>query len=149
MATIRKMAQTDLVQCARIEESALDAWSMEQLEEEFENPVAQNFVIQNEERIVGFCSFHYSCGEASLNTFTIHQAMRGSGWGKKLLSHCIAYFKEKQAHMIYLEVRSQNQSACALYEKLGFQQVQVRKGFYKKPDDDALCMILNLEESSC
>ena len=43
----------------------------------------------------------------------------------------------------FLEVRSKNAPALALYRAYGFEEVGVRKGYYKNPDDDAIIMLLN------
>jgi len=44
---------------------------------------------------------------------------------------------------IFLEVREQNHSAKALYEKFGFQPVAVIPGYYSHPKENAIVMELN------
>ena len=46
---------------------------------------------------------------------------------------------------ITLEVRPSNQAARALYEKFGFVQRGVRKGFYKDPAEDGLIYTLDIK----
>ena len=46
--------------------------------------------------------------------------------------------REKGAAVCFLEVRSRNVSAIALYEKCGYERISVRKKYY--PDDDAVIM---------
>ena len=41
---------------------------------------------------------------------------------------------------VYLEVRTQNAPAIALYEKTGFERTGLRKRFYQNPPDDAITM---------
>ena len=41
---------------------------------------------------------------------------------------------------VYLEVRTQNAPAIALYEKNGFIRTGLRKRFYQNPPDDAITM---------
>ena len=36
--------------------------------------------------------------------------------------------------------RASNQAAIALYEKHGFEQAGLRKGYYQKPREDAIIM---------
>ena len=57
----------------------------------------------------------------------------------------VALSKKADADVITLEVRSKNVPAISLYEKYGFVTVGVRKNFYKKPDDDAVLMNLQLQ----
>ena len=44
--------------------------------------------------------------------------------------------------MVTLEVRVSNRSAIQLYEKLGFHNVGVRRGYYTDTREDALLMTL-------
>jgi ribosomal-protein-alanine N-acetyltransferase len=39
-----------------------------------------------------------------------------------------------------LEVRTSNASAIALYEKLAFRQIGLRKNYYRNPREDALIL---------
>ena len=47
------------------------------------------------------------------------------------------------ARSISLEVRPSNTAAISLYKKLGFEEIGLRRGFYREPKEDAL--ILNLD----
>ena len=57
-----------------------------------------------------------------------------------LLDAAFRDLREEGAACIFLEVRTQNAPARALYTSLGFTQTGVRKGFYKNPADDAVLM---------
>ena len=48
--------------------------------------------------------------------------------------------KQKGSSSLTLEVRSSNLGAIALYEKLGFTQVGLRKNYYRNPKEDALIL---------
>ena len=45
---------------------------------------------------------------------------------------------------IFLEVRESNAPAIFLYEKKGFTQCGIRKGFYRNPVEAALLMVKEL-----
>jgi len=49
--------------------------------------------------------------------------------------------KQQDLAQVVLEVRISNASAIHLYEKCGFVNVGVRKGFYEQPKEDAYIMI--------
>ena len=62
------------------------------------------------------------------------------GVARALLDAAFRDLREEGAACIFLEVRTQNAPARALYTSLGFTQTGVRKGFYKNPADDAVLM---------
>ena len=57
-----------------------------------------------------------------------------------LVEELIKSAAERGVTNIFLEVRASNASAIHLYEKYGFRQISVRKGYYTKPLEDALVM---------
>jgi ribosomal-protein-alanine N-acetyltransferase len=69
--------------------------------------------------------------------------MRGRGIGYRLLSYSLKTMRGRGLETTFLEVRSKNAPALALYRAYGFEEVGVRKGYYKNPDDDAIIMLLN------
>ena len=48
--------------------------------------------------------------------------------------------KAFESHCLTLEVRESNDSARALYAKLGFLQAGLRKNYYRNPKEDALIL---------
>ena len=54
--------------------------------------------------------------------------------------------RKKNIHDIFLEVRASNSSAIRLYEKKGFNEIGIRKNYYKIIDgkEDAILMGLAL-----
>jgi ribosomal-protein-alanine N-acetyltransferase len=47
---------------------------------------------------------------------------------------------------MYLEVRKSNNGAISFYNKYGFDILYERKGYYRNPPEDALVMVLELDE---
>lgn len=70
---------------------------------------------------------------------------RRHGIGHALLKHSIQWARNNQVGRIFLEVRSSNQAAIALYRSFGFKPVYTRKKFYYDPVEDAYVMLLDLE----
>ena len=63
-------------------------------------------------------------------------SLAGAAWrwdGNKL----VVDLKTRGSHALMLEVRDSNGPAIALYEKLGFQQVGLRKNYYHNPKEHA------------
>ena len=59
------------------------------------------------------------------------------GIAEKLINSLVEELKKRGIHALLLEVRASNAPAIALYEKLGFQQVGLRKNYYRNPKEDA------------
>ena len=56
---------------------------------------------------------------------------RNKGVGTLLLRELISICKEFKANSIFLEVSEDNEPAIKLYKKLGFENVGIRKNYYK------------------
>jgi ribosomal-protein-alanine N-acetyltransferase len=93
----------------------------------------------------GYVTYTALCGEVQIANVATVPAFRRKGIGSLLIEHLVNFAKETGNELITLEVRLGNEPAIALYKKYGFVTVGVRKNFYKKPDDDALLMNLDLQ----
>ena len=84
--------------------------------------------------------------ESHLMTIATHPEWRQRHLSEWLLLDLLAESRQRAAARCTLEVRSGNQAAIALYEKLGFERVGVRRGYYPATIDteqeDALIMSL-------
>ena len=77
-----------------------------------------------------------------LQNMAVALAVRRRGIGTLLLKELITHAVAEGAYKIFLEVRASNQSARALYRKLGFEEVGLRKSYYADPTEDALICCL-------
>ena len=93
----------------------------------------------------GYVTYTNICGEVQIANVATVPVFRRNGIGSLLIQHLVCVAKETENEVITLEVRQKNEPAIALYEKHGFVTVGVRKNFYKKPDDNALLMNLDLQ----
>lgn len=141
---IRAMQPSDLERCAAIEQTALDAWSMQQIADELDFEAARMYVAECGGQVAGFAAFQLAADESTLNTITVDPALRGQGIGKALLENALEQLKEQGAASCFLEVRVQNTPARSLYRSLAFEEAGLRKGFYKNPADDAVVMVKTL-----
>ena len=65
---------------------------------------------------------------------------RRKGIGEQLVLTLVEKLKGNDVYSLTLEVRASNESAIALYTKLGFTQVGRRPNYYKNPKEDALIL---------
>lgn len=92
----------------------------------------------------GYATYSCICSEMQICNVASAEKYRRRGVGDAIVKKLAETAKNNGCGVITLEVRSKNFPAIALYEKNGFSVAGVRKKFYKKPDDDALLMNLNL-----
>jgi ribosomal-protein-alanine N-acetyltransferase len=54
----------------------------------------------------------------------------GQGWGRAAMQHLLDHARQHGAAQVWLEVRVSNERAIALYERLGFEPMGLRRGYY-------------------
>ena len=72
--------------------------------------------------------------EATLFNIAIVPQKQGLGLGRQLLNELITQLRQKGILTLWLEVRESNKKALALYDSLGFNQVDIRKTITRRPD---------------
>jgi ribosomal-protein-alanine N-acetyltransferase len=92
--------------------------------------------------IIGYYVMTAAGGEAHLLNLTIAPSWRRHGLGRDLLEHCVVRAADHKADDLFLEVRTSNAAAIALYRSSGFVDLAVRRGYYPARDgrEDALIM---------
>jgi ribosomal-protein-alanine N-acetyltransferase len=83
-----------------------------------------------DEELVGYAVLMIAAGEAHLLNISIAAPWQGHGLGATFLAFLIDLARERYCERILLEVRASNALARALYERIGFVRVGVRKGYY-------------------
>lgn len=126
-----------------IEQSCFDnPWTEKMLECELNSPLS---ILETEERdgkIVGYALGRVVADEAELLKICVLSDWRKQGIAEKMLRALLGKMRENGAAACFLEVRSKNAPAIALYQKLGFEQIALRRNYY--PDDDAVVMSVRL-----
>lgn len=95
----------------------------------------------------GYIISRYSNNVCHILNFCIAKSLQGQGFGRKLLENFLSSLKKfKQLHSIILEVRPSNQKALHLYETLGFEQIEIKEGYYNDENaiEDAIVLKKNL-----
>ena len=75
--------------------------------------------------------------EYEIHTIGVDPAYQGHGIGRQLLDRL---FEFADGGTIFLEVRTDNAAAIALYESAGFTRVGIRKRYYRVSGADAYTM---------
>lgn len=139
---LRPMARIDLPRIHRIELASYDyPWSLGNFDDSL-NAGYSMWVREAEGEIIGYYALMAAAGEAHLLNLTIAPMWRRHGLGRDLLEHSLACACDHRADSLFLEVRTSNASAIALYHSSGFVDLAVRQGYYPARDgrEDALIM---------
>lgn len=119
------------------QECFVHPWSRADLAAQLANQHAHFLVALDAQTVVGYLGVQIICGEGYVTNVAVTDAYRKQGIANALFEKC---FRDNQMDFLTLEVRAGNAPAIALYRKLGFKQVGVRKNFYSDPEEDALLM---------
>ena len=142
MITIRTMTEWD---CRAVAELEKQLFSMPWSEEGFKSAVAivQNvfLVAEEDDRILGYIGMYFTMDEGEITNVAVAPVERCHGVGGMLLTELLKIAENKGVARIVLEVRASNDSAIRLYERNGFVQCGMRKGFYEFPKEDAYVMV--------
>lgn len=114
------------------------SWTAEMLRAELDNPFSVSVTHTEDGRLAAFALGRVVADEGELYQIGTLTGFRGRGIAEKLLSELLEIMRKKGAAVCFLEVRSRNSAAIALYEKCGYERISVRKNYY--PDDDAVIM---------
>src|SRR5690606_2558786 len=79
----------------------------------------------------GFVLARTAGGEAEILTIAVIPASRGRGAGRALMLAAAAHAAQTGAQAMFLEVGTANSPALALYDRLGFARVGLRKQYYE------------------
>ena len=132
MSIISQIEASDFDRLYEIEQQAhLMPWSLGTLKNNQGERYLNLKVIENNQ-IIGFAICQTVLDEATLFNIAILPNYQGCGFGKLLLGELIFQLKEKGVQTLWLEVRESN-PARFLYEKIGFNEVDIRKNYYPKP----------------
>ena len=100
------------------------------------------------DRIIGYFVAMEGVDEVHLLNITVTPAEQGCGLGRWMLDALVELCRGCDAQQLWLEVRQSNPKAKALYERYGFREVGVRRGYYPAAQgqrEDARVMTLTVE----
>ena len=137
---IRPMQEKDISGVGNIEKvSFASPWTSQLFHMEIKKKnFAYYYVLELEERVVGYAGYWKMHNEAHLVTFAVHPSYRKRGWGKILLDHILKDTRGKGIRRLTLEVRKSNIAAQHLYEGFGFKKVAIRSSYYHDTSEDAV-----------
>jgi [ribosomal protein S18]-alanine N-acetyltransferase len=150
--TIVRMSEHDLLEVVEIEEkSGLSRWGWAAYFAELQGNrdlmliarPSRSSIIESGP-IAGYIVARETAGELHINNVAVRAEYRRRGIGDALLGRVLQEARSRKVKAAFLEVRSANRAAQALYEKSGFRAIARRADYYSDPKEDAVVMSLVL-----
>ena len=137
------MQKEDIDQVLAIETASFSfPWSRRSFEAEFEKEFGVSYVALIADRIEGYLIAWLVADEVHIANIAVHSEYRKQGPGRMLME--VIFRNSEGFSWIGLEVRRSNKTARAMYKKLGFQEVGIRKNYYVGECEDAILMVKRL-----
>lgn len=134
------MTADDLGSVHALERSAQqNPWSLAQFAQELDNPVARVDLCLRNGELAGFLCSWWIAGELQIQNVATAPAFRRQGVAARLLGEVMGRALGAGLEAAWLEVRTGNAAAIALYERFGFRAAGVRPRYYAD-GEDALMM---------
>ena len=138
MIEIVKMNESHVAPIAELEKICFsDPWSANSIAYELTSRLSYWLVALEDGEVVGYIGSQSVLGEADMMNVAVHPDHRRKGIAEALVNALSQDLKQRDNVCLTLEVRVSNAPAIALYEKLGFTQVGLRKNYYRNPKEDA------------
>jgi ribosomal-protein-alanine N-acetyltransferase len=123
-----------------------EAWSDAMFWSELAQHDTRMYLVEESDGAVtayaGLCA--YAPHEAYVQTIAVAPTAQRHGVGTALLLALIAEATGRGAGHLDLEVRADNEAAQRLYQRHGFTEIAVRRGYYQPSGTDAVVMRKNL-----
>ena len=97
--------------------------------------------------VLGYVVAWFVADEGEIANLAVARAAWGEGIGRSLLDAALSEAACRDVTAVYLEVRESNDRARRLYASRSFEQVGRRRGYYRRPVEDAIVLRRDLGEA--
>ncbi|WP_193046120.1 ribosomal protein S18-alanine N-acetyltransferase [Mycolicibacterium baixiangningiae] len=142
--TYGALTKADAARCAELEAQLFpgdDPWPARAFYAELESGHTHYVAARADGTVVGYAGIaqlgRTPPYEYEIHTIGVDSAYQGHGIGRRMLEELL---EVADGGAIFLEVRTDNEPAIALYESVGFTRVGLRKRYYRVSGADAYTM---------
>jgi len=137
---LRRAHPDDLADVVRIENASFSSpWTEQSLREELSGRIGSHFfVAELDGHLCGYVGAWMFAGECHICTLAVTPECRRRGLGAILMLTMLDEARRLGNPYAILEHRVSNTGAAALYDKLGFEYVHRRRGYYQDSGEDAI-----------
>jgi len=138
------LAPSDAARCAELEKQLFDGddpWPARAFLAELEAKHIRYIAARCDDKLIGYAGIsrlgRKKPYEYEIHTIGVDAAYQGQGIGRRMMTDLLDY---ASGGTVFLEVRTDNEAAIALYESLGFVNVGLRRRYYRASGADAYTM---------
>jgi [ribosomal protein S18]-alanine N-acetyltransferase len=147
--SLRPMTRADLPAVLRLEHALFgaEAWTEGMLASELAGVASGRYYLVAEDAggLVGYAGLLTpGGGQADVLTLAVAEDRWGQRIGATLLDALLAEAARRGCTDVFLEVRVDNHRAQRLYQRRGFTEIGIRRGYYQPSGTDAMVMRLTL-----
>ena len=146
---IRPATPADLDAIMLIEHAAFGstAWPRDSMASELAASEHRHyFVASDGDALLGYAGISVVAGhQSNVMTIAVTESSRGRGIGRALMQKLVDVAVAQKSVEIFLEVRADNPAAQGLYRSMGFEQIDLRRGYYKPENIDAVIMLKTID----
>lgn len=144
MVSYGEVAPSDAVRCAELEAQLFegdDPWPAAAFLRELAAEHIHYVAARADDKLIGYAGIarlgRKPPYEYEIHTIGVDPVYQGQGIGREILNRLLAF---AAGDPVYLEVRTDNVAAIAMYESAGFVIVGLRKRYYRVSGADAFTM---------
>ena len=144
--TLAALRHEDAARCAELERKLFpgdDPWRERAFRAELDNGHFYLGAYDEDGQLIGYAGLALNGRapdfEGSVQTIAVDSDWQGRGVGRALFEALLARADEVAAP-VFLEVRTDNERAIALYRSRGFEQLGLRRRYYQPSGADAYTM---------
>lgn len=144
--TVRRGESGDLTAISALEKECFtDPWSEDALRRAFSDGISEFAVIEDNDGMFGYALFSVVYEDAEIMSVAVAPTRRRCGAGRALMEAVLRRSAGRGATRCFLEVRESNAAARAMYTSLGFSEIRRIKRYYRRPVEDAVVMLREIE----
>ena len=119
-----------------------ESWTRGSYRSELADTRTRSYVVAEDGagELLGWAGVRVVGDEADIMTVGVIPAARRHGVGARLVAELLDIARGRGAALAYLEVRVDNEAARRLYDREGFSEVGIRRGYYDGGRVDAVVM---------
>ncbi len=118
-----------------------DPWTERDITVTITEAGAMCYTAREGDRVIAYILGRLIAPEGEIYRIAVAPDKRRRGIAYRLLDYAVKTERGRGLESLFLEVRSKNAPARALYRAYGFYEVGLRKNYYRDPQDDAVVML--------